>query len=128
MAGGLLVAPRAVRAQQAGTGPVVGIVHDKPAGPSRAIRAVQEGLRRLGYVEGQTITFEVRFGGGKPETLSNLVRDLVQRKVAALGVIGPAALRAARAATGTAPIVALDLETAPAAAAAAPQRTRARAD
>jgi ABC-type uncharacterized transport system substrate-binding protein len=116
MAGGLLVAPRAGRAQQARTVPMVGILHDRPAGPSMAIRAVQKGLRRLGYVDGQTITFEVRFGGGKPETLPNMVRDLVQRKAAALVVIGAAALKAAKDATGTVPIVAIDLETDPVAA------------
>ncbi len=116
MAGGLLVAPRAGGAQPVQTVSVVGILHDRPAGPSAAMKAVQEGLRRLGYVEGQTITFEVRFGGGKPEALANLARDLVQRKVTALVVIGPAALRAAKDATGTVPIGAIDLETDPVAA------------
>jgi len=96
MAGGLLIAPRAVRAQPAQTVPIIGILHDKPASPSAAIRALQEGLRRLGYVQGQTIAFEVRFGGGKPETLPNLVRELLNRNVAALVAIGPAALRATR--------------------------------
>jgi putative ABC transport system substrate-binding protein len=116
IAGGLLVAPCAGRAQQPRTASVVGILHDRPAGRSLAIRAVEEGLRRLGYVEGQTIAFEVRFGGGRPEVLANLVRDLVQRKVAVLVVIGPAALKAAKDATGTVPIVAIDLETDPVAA------------
>ena len=116
MAGGLLIAPRAVRAQPAQTVPIIGILHDKPASPSAAIRALQEGLRRLGYVQGQTIAFEVRFGGGKPETLPNLVRELLNRNVAALVAIGPAALRATRDATDTVPIVAIDLETDPVAA------------
>src|SRR5262249_52681860 len=109
-------APRAVRAQQAQRVPIIGVLHDKPASPSAAIRALQEGLRRLGYVQGQTIAFEVRFGGGKPETLPNLVRELLNRNVAALVAIGPAALKAARDATGTVPIVAIDLETDPVAA------------
>jgi putative ABC transport system substrate-binding protein len=116
MAGGLLVAPRAVRAQQAQTVPVVGILHDKPAGPSAAIRALQGGLRKLGYVQGQTIAFEMRFGGGKRDALPNLVRELLHRNVAALVVIGPAAVRAAKDATDTVPIVAIDLETDPVAA------------
>src|SRR5215468_7091431 len=67
-------------------------------------------------MSGQTIAFEVRFGGGKPETLPNLVRELLNRNVAALVAIGPAALRAARDATDTVPIVAIDLETDPVAA------------
>jgi len=116
MAGSLLVAPRAARAQRAQTVPVVGILHDKPASPSGAIRALQEGLRRLGYVQGQTIAFEVRFGGGKPEALPNLVRELLTRNVATLVVISPATVRAAKGATDTVPIVAIDLETDPVAA------------
>jgi putative ABC transport system substrate-binding protein len=109
----LLVAPRASRGQQARTVPVVGILHDRPAGPSAVIRTVQEGLRKLGYVEGQTITFDVRFGGGKPETLPSLARELAQRKVAVIVVVSASALRAARDATDTIPIVAINYETDP---------------
>ncbi len=109
----LLVAPRASRGQQARTVPVVGILHDRPAGPSAVIRTVQEGLRKLGYVEGQTITFDVRFGGGKPETLPSLARELAQRKVDVIVVVSASALRAARDATDTIPIVAINYETDP---------------
>ena len=116
VASGLLIAPRAGRAQPARTVPVIGILHDRPAGPSGAIKAVQGGLYKLGYVEGQTIAFEVRFGGDKSEVLRNLAQDLVQRKVVVLVVVGPAALRAAKDATGTVPIVAIDHETDPVAA------------
>jgi putative tryptophan/tyrosine transport system substrate-binding protein len=106
----LLAAPRASRGQQTRTVPVVGILHDRPAGPSAVIRTVQEGLRKLGYVEGQTITFDVRFGGGKPETLPSLARELAQRKVAVIVVVSASALRAARDATDTIPIVAINYE------------------
>jgi len=116
MGGGLLLVPRSVRAQPVQTIPVVGILHDRPAGPSGTIKAVQDGLRRLGYVEGQTIGFEVRFGGGNIEALPNLVRELLRRKIAALVAISPAALRAAKDATDTVPIVAIDLDTDPVAA------------
>jgi len=109
----LLVAPRASRGQQARTVPMVGILHDRPAGPSAVIRIVQEGLRKLGYVEGQTITFDVRFGGGKPETLPSLARELAQRKVDVIVVVSASALRAARDATDTIPIVAINYETNP---------------
>jgi putative ABC transport system substrate-binding protein len=74
---------------------------------------VQEGLRKLGYVEGQTITFDVRFGGGKPETLPSLARELAQRKVDVIVVVSASALRAARDATDTIPIVAINYETDP---------------
>jgi putative ABC transport system substrate-binding protein len=105
-----------VEAQPAKRVPVVGILHDRPAGPSAAIRGLQEGLRRLGYVDGQTINFEIRFAGGRREALQSLARDLVQRQVEVVFAIGPASLRAARDATSTIPIVTVDLETDPVAA------------
>jgi putative tryptophan/tyrosine transport system substrate-binding protein len=74
------------------------------------------GLRSLGYVDGQTIKFEIRFAGGKREDLPDLARDLVQRKVDVIYAVGAATLRAARDATGTIPIVAIALEIDPVAA------------
>jgi putative ABC transport system substrate-binding protein len=73
----------------------------------------REGLRELGYVEGQTIVFEVRFAGGKPERYPGFAADLVRRKVDVLLAIGLPALRAARDATSAIPIVAVDLESDP---------------
>jgi len=80
------------------------------------ITVVREEMRRLGYVEGQTITFDVRFGEGRLEALPRLARELVQRSVDVLVVITEPALRAARDATGTIPIVAINWETDPLAA------------
>ena len=74
------------------------------------------GSSDLGYVEGQTIAFEIRFAGMKLERFPGLAADLVRRKVDVILVSGPAAIRAAREATRTIPIVALDLESDPAAA------------
>jgi len=70
-------------------------------------------LRELGYVEGQTVVLEVRFAGGKPEAFPAFAAELARRKVDVLVAIGPAALKAAKAATTTIPILALDLETDP---------------
>jgi putative tryptophan/tyrosine transport system substrate-binding protein len=107
---GALAAPLAVQAQQKRTIPVVGILHDRPAGPSAIIRTLQEELRRLGYVDGQTIKFEVRFAGGRREDLANLAQDLVQRRIDVIYVVGAAPLKAARDATSIIPIVAIALE------------------
>src|SRR5262245_39677724 len=112
---GVLAAPPAAEAQQARPAPVVGILHDS-AGPSTTIRGLQEGLRQLGYIDGQTINFEIRFAGGKRENLAALARDLVRRKVDVVFAVGAATLRAAREASGTMPIVTIDLETDPVAA------------
>src|SRR5262249_31806654 len=78
--GAVLATPFAAEGEQARPAPVVGILHDRPAGPSTAIRSLQEGLRQLGYIDGQTISFEIRFSGGKREDLPGLARDLIQRK------------------------------------------------
>jgi len=116
LVGGLIATPRLGWAQQEKIIPVVGVLHDRPAGPSTSIRTMKEELSKLGYVEGQTVTFEVRYAGGKPEALQTLARELVRRTVDVIFAIGPAALRAARDATATIPIVTINLETDPVAA------------
>jgi putative ABC transport system substrate-binding protein len=70
-------------------------------------------LRDLGYVEGHTIALEYRFAEGRPELLPRLAAELVRRPVDVLVAVGPAAVSAAREATGTIPIVAVDLESDP---------------
>jgi putative tryptophan/tyrosine transport system substrate-binding protein len=118
-ASGLLTWPLAAAAQPPGKVPVVGVLYPgigpetstTPSGP--ILNNARQGLRDLGYVDGKNIAFEVRFAGGKPETLPGLAADLVRRKVDVLLTIGPAALRAARDATSAIPIVAIDLESDP---------------
>src|SRR5262249_4789061 len=55
----------------------------------------------------------VRFAGGKSHVFPELAIELVRRKVDLIFVSGPAGIRAARDATSTIPIVALDLESDP---------------
>jgi putative tryptophan/tyrosine transport system substrate-binding protein len=93
--------------------PVVGILNSGTGPRSLSIASVREGLRELGYIEGQTIVLEVRFAGGKSQAFPGLVADLVQRKTDIFLAIGPAAIRATRDATSTIPIVAIDLESDP---------------
>ena len=114
--GGLLAAPLAAQAQPAGKVPVVGVLNSGFTGQSTAIAAFRSGLLDVGLVEGQTIVLEIRSAGGKPEALPALAAELVQRKVDFILALGPAALKAARNATGAIPIVAFDLETDPVAA------------
>src|SRR5258708_39661426 len=110
VAGGLLAAPVGARAQQSGKVPVVGILNYSVGPRSRSVDGTRQGLLELGYVEGQTIVFDVRFAGGKPESYPGFAADLVRRKVDVLLAIGLSALRAARDATSAIPIVAVDLE------------------
>ena len=113
VAGGLLAFPLSTTAQQPGTVPVVGVLNTGVGPRAPTVDNTRQGLRDLGYVEGRTIVFDVRFAGGKTDAFPALAADLVRRKVDVLFVSGPAAVRAARDATSTIPIVALDLESDP---------------
>jgi putative ABC transport system substrate-binding protein len=109
----LLLSAHAIHAQQTtGKIPVVGVLNSGPLNP-RSLEGARQGLRELGYVEGQTIVLEVRYASGRPEELPGATRDLISRKVDMLMAIGPAALKAAHDATRTVPIVAYDLESDP---------------
>ena len=110
---GLLAAPLATGAQQVGKVPLVGVLNSGSGPRSTTVDTTRQGLHELGYVEGQTIAFDVRFAGMKLESLPGLAADLVRRKVDVILVSGPAGIRAARDATSTIPIVALDLESDP---------------
>ena len=113
VAGGLLAVPLSGAAQQPGKVPVVGILNNSVGPRSRSVDTTRQELSDLGYVDGKTIVFEVRFAGGKPESYPAFAADLVRRKVDVLLAIGPPALRAARDATSSIPIVAVDLESDP---------------
>src|SRR5919201_714685 len=60
------------------------------------IEAFRQGLRELGYVEGQSIAIEYRYGEGKSERFPTLVTELVERHVEAIVVGGATATRAAK--------------------------------
>jgi putative ABC transport system substrate-binding protein len=68
-------------------------------------RAFRQGLKDLGYVEGKSILFEVRYAEGKRDLIPAFVAELVQRKVDVLATGNFTAIRAARQATKTIPIV-----------------------
>ncbi len=67
--------------------------------------AFRQGLRQLGYVEGQNIIIEWRFARGKPDQVSLNAAELVRLKVDVIVTGGAADTRAAKAATSTIPIV-----------------------
>src|SRR5215831_12240819 len=113
LTGGLLAAPLAAKAQPSGKPPVVGVLNSGIGPRSPSVDTMRQGLRDLGWVEGQSIAFEVRFAGAKPSVFPKLATELVRRKVDPIFVSGPAGIRAARVATSTIPIVALDLESDP---------------
>jgi putative ABC transport system substrate-binding protein len=69
------------------------------------IEAFRQGLRELGYIEGQNITIEYRYAEGKLDRLPALAAELVGLKVDVIVSAGPAATGPAKKATATIPIV-----------------------
>lgn len=79
---------------------------DSAEGHKGLLAAFQQGLRELGYVEGQNITFEYRYAERKPERLAALAAELVKLKVDIIvSGAGSSGVRAARKATTVIPIV-----------------------
>jgi putative tryptophan/tyrosine transport system substrate-binding protein len=67
--------------------------------------AFRQGLRELGYIEGQNIVIEWRYAEGKLDRLPNLAAELVASKMDVIVAQAPAAVRAVKNATGTIPII-----------------------
>ena len=64
-----------------------------------------DGLRALGYVEGQNLVIERRYAGGHLERLPNLAAELVAMPVDVIVTAGPTPVQAAMSATKRIPIV-----------------------
>jgi putative ABC transport system substrate-binding protein len=93
-------------AQQPAKIPRIGyvrVVSDDPATPN--VKAFQQGLRDLGYVEGKNILIEYRYAEGNIDRIPILVAELAQLKVDVLISGDGPAIRAAKQATKTIPIV-----------------------
>lgn len=105
MAGGFLAAPLAAEAQRAGKVYRIGFLWDTPAVWPHALEAFRQGLRDLGWVEGQNIVIEYRWTEGRFDRLPSLVEELVRLKVDL--IVAPTSIYtgAAKRATSTIPIV-----------------------
>jgi putative ABC transport system substrate-binding protein len=103
---GLLAAPLAVPAQQAGKIYRIGILETIPAARNAAnLDALRKGLRDLGYVEGRNLVIEYRSADGRAERFPDLAAELVRLKVDLIVTRGTPAARAAKKATETIPTV-----------------------
>jgi putative tryptophan/tyrosine transport system substrate-binding protein len=76
-----------------------------PASITHLLEGFKQGLRDLGYVEGQNILLELRYGEAKTERLATLAAELVRLKVDVIVAIPNPAIEAVRQATQTIPIV-----------------------
>jgi ABC-type uncharacterized transport system substrate-binding protein len=106
VAGALLVAPLAARAQQAGKTYRIGVLESIPAAQNAAnLDALRRGLRNLGYVEGRNLIIEYRSADGRAERFPDLASELARLKVDLIVTRGTPAARAAKNATRTIPVV-----------------------
>jgi ABC-type uncharacterized transport system substrate-binding protein len=113
IAGGLLAAPLVAQAQPAGKVPKIALVVPNAAlsdvtGPRPADanpRAFLEGMRQLGWLDGQNITIERRSAEGHPERYAALAQELLRLDLNLIVAGGAGLTRAIAQATGTIPIV-----------------------
>ena len=100
----VLAAPLAVEAQQAAKVPRIGVV--APAGlHDPDVAGFQQGLRELGYVEGQNLFVEYRAAEGKPERFPDLFDEILHLKVDVIVTGSLSAALAVKKLTSTTPVV-----------------------
>ena len=106
LCGGLLAAPLAAEAQQAGKVYRVGYLGNSSASlEPDLVEALRQGLRNLSYVENQNIIIEYRWAEGRYDRFPSLVADLIQHQVDVIVTAGTPGTLAAKQATRTIPIV-----------------------
>jgi putative ABC transport system substrate-binding protein len=97
--------PLAARAQQPRV-PVIGFLHTTSAEERiDQLRAFEQGLKEIGYVEGANVAFAHRSAGNQLDRLPELAADLVRQRVAVIVANTASAIVAASAATKSIPIV-----------------------
>jgi putative tryptophan/tyrosine transport system substrate-binding protein len=110
LAGGAIAAfPRLGAAQQAAPPPLVAVLNPGlPIGAAsepQGVTNIRLGLADLGYVDGQTVRLVARWSGGDNRRLPALAAELAALKPAVIVANGEPAIRAAKDASGTIPIV-----------------------
>jgi putative ABC transport system substrate-binding protein len=103
----ILVAPHTAEAQPLPRVHRVGLLSASAPRPEydALAEALRQGLRALGYVEGQNLVLEIRYAAGSQERLRDLAAELIRLPVEVLVAPGAAAIRTAQQATRTIPIV-----------------------
>ena len=102
----ILAAPLAAAAQQPPKVPRVGRLSPiSPSGDTHIRAGFLQGLRDLGWIEGQNITIEYRYSEGRVDRLPELAVELVRLKVDVIVAGSPPGALAAKGATATIPIV-----------------------
>lgn len=106
---GAMLLVSAAQAQQQGKSPKVGILEPGPApvsvAPASCSTGFRQGLRDLGWIERQNIQLEARYGEFKPERLRQVTTELIGTVPDVIWTHSPPAVRAAKQATTTIPII-----------------------
>jgi putative tryptophan/tyrosine transport system substrate-binding protein len=103
---GLLDAPFAAEAQPAGKAHRIGFLGNSTAAlEANLVTPFREGLRELGYVEGQNIAIEYRWAEGKYERFPGLIAELLAQRVEVIVTAGTPATQAVKKATTSVPLV-----------------------
>jgi ABC-type uncharacterized transport system substrate-binding protein len=84
--------------------PKIGLLRTN-APPDPFVDAFRDGMRRLGYEDGQTVLYETRWAEGKPDRLPVLAAELTALNVDIILTGGDTAIRAAQNAAPATPIV-----------------------
>jgi len=101
-----LLAPLVAETQQAGKVARIGVLHPgAPATSQHFAAAFDQGLRELGYLQGQNIVVERRFAEAKSERLFDLAAELVRLKVDVIVTSTDPGIAAVKQQTQTIPIV-----------------------
>ena len=102
----LLALCQSAFAQQSKKIPRIGVITTGfPVSIAHLLESFKQGLREHGYVEGQNVVLELRFGEAKAEQIPILAADLARLKVDVIVAIPNPAIDAVRRATQTIPIV-----------------------
>ena len=105
LGGTAAVWPVRARAQQPAM-PVIGFLYNTSPDPiTDRLRAFRQGLKETAYVEGDNVTVVYRFADNQNERMPELAADLVRRRVAVIVAPNNVSALAAKAATGTIPVV-----------------------
>ncbi len=99
-----LLASRAARSQEPGRTYRIGVLSPNPRSFGAPAFLIAE-LRRLGFVEGKNLIIDPRGFGLRSEQFPAAAAELVQSKIDVIVAVGPEAVRAAKEATATLPIL-----------------------
>jgi putative tryptophan/tyrosine transport system substrate-binding protein len=106
LAVGLMLAPLGAGAQPKRTVPLIAILEPGSAtSPSGGVAIFREALRELGWVEGQNVKFEIRFGDFQIDRMLEVALELARLQPSVIYTHSPPGAQAAKRATTTIPIV-----------------------